>query len=207
MIVTVATGNAGKLRELGVLLGDAFDLRPPPPGYVPPDEDGADYLANARIKARALHTATGGAVLADDSGIEVDALGGAPGVHSARYAESDEAANVKLMRALAGKPASERTARYRAVLVMILEDGRELVAEGTCEGVIIDTPSGTGGFGYDPIFLFPPFGRTLAEVTLEEKNRVSHRAAAARKLAAEFHRVRPERSAENARGRRSRRGR
>ena len=149
------------------------------------DETGLTFEQNARIKAQYYWWESGLATLADDSGIEVDALGGRPGVHTRRYAgpdATDEQNNAKLLEELAGKAPEEREARYRCVLVLV-EDG-EIVetTEGEFEGRIADAPRGTGGFGYDPIFepeAEPVGGRTVGQMTQEEKNRVSHRAAAA----------------------------
>jgi len=149
------------------------------------DETGLTFEQNARIKAQYYWWESGLATLADDSGIEVDALGGRPGVHTRRYAgpdATDEQNNAKLLEELAGKPPEEREARYRCVLVLV-EDG-EIVetTEGEFEGRIADAPRGTSGFGYDPIFepeTEPVGGRTVGQMTQEEKNRVSHRAAAA----------------------------
>jgi len=149
------------------------------------EETGLTFEQNARIKAQYYWWESGLATLADDSGIEVDALGGRPGVHTRRYAgpdATDEQNNAKLLEELAGKPPEEREARYRCVLVLV-EDG-EIVetTEGEFEGRIADAPRGTSGFGYDPIFepeTEPVGGRTVGQMTQEEKNRVSHRAAAA----------------------------
>ena len=149
------------------------------------DETGLTFEQNARIKAQYYWWESGLATLADDSGIEVDALGGRPGVHTRRYAgpdATDEQNNAKLLEELAGKPPVEREARYRCVLVLV-EDG-EIVetTEGEFEGRIADAPRGAGGFGYDPIFepeTEPVGGQTVGQLTQEEKNRVSHRAAAA----------------------------
>ena len=149
-------------------------------------EDGHTFEENARKKAEALYRWIKRPVLADDSGLEVDALDGQPGVFSARYAgegATDEANNAKLLAALQSVPAHQRQARFRCVLVMMVDEDRQLVAEGTCEGVILDAPRGTGGFGYDPLFYVPSLGKTLAELS-EEKNRISHRGAALRQLAA-----------------------
>lgn len=161
-----------------------------------PAEDADTFLDNARIKARAAHTASGGcAVLADDSGLEVDALGGAPGVHSARYADegasenaNDAANNAKLLGALADVPDERRTARFVCTLVFIDEDGTEINARGTIEGRIGRKPRGSEGFGYDPLFLPDEFGgaRTLAEVPQNEKNAISHRGNALRALSAKL---------------------
>jgi XTP/dITP diphosphohydrolase len=141
------------------------------------------------LKARHAQRFTGTAVLADDSGLEVDALGGAPGVHSARYAGSgadDVANNAKLLRELRAVPLKLRTARYRCVLVFLAaEDSAEpLVAEGVWEGLITAAPRGSGGFGYDPYFLLPDLARTAAELDPETKNRLSHRGQALRRLQA-----------------------
>jgi XTP/dITP diphosphohydrolase len=183
--LVLATTNPGKVRELAALVGEwgpvevlslaAF------PGVVMPEETGTTYLANATLKAVAVRDATGLPALADDSGIEVDALDGRPGVRSARYAESETAANAKLLRELAGVAQSGRGARYRAVVVLALP-GEVVTGEGTCEGRIAEAASGSGGFGYDPLFVATDLGRTLGDATAEEKARVSHRAAAVRAL-------------------------
>lgn len=185
MILVAATGNAGKLGELRALLaGLPIALRsladyPDAPAVV---EDGDSFLANARLKAHAVARHSGEAALADDSGLEVDALDGMPGVRSARFAAdagagSGDAANLDLLlERLLEVPAERRTARFRCALVIARPDGRELIADGTCEGVIAELPRGRGGFGYDPVFLFGD--RTFAEMTAAEKERVSHRAAA-----------------------------
>jgi XTP/dITP diphosphohydrolase len=149
------------------------------------EETGESYLDNALLKARAVAAATGEPALADDSGIEVDALGGGPGSRSARYAgegASDERNLRALLRAVAGVPASGRTARYRAVAAVAWPDGAEIHAEGGCEGTLRSKPAGTGGFGYDPIFEPAGWDRTMAELTPEEKDRISHRGQALRAL-------------------------
>ena len=180
----IATHNPGKLREYGDLLAGL------PLTLLTPDDLGLDlavvesgdtYAENARLKATAYAQASGLLTLADDSGLEVDALDGAPGVRSARYALGDDADRVQaLLRALdsAGVSPEERTARFRCVIVLAAPDGRTWSAEGTCAGRIIDTPRGSGGFGYDPVFYLPTHGCTMAELAPEEKNRVSHRARA-----------------------------
>jgi XTP/dITP diphosphohydrolase len=139
------------------------------------------------LKARHAATATGLAAIADDSGLEVDALGGAPGVFSARYAgaQGDDAANnSKLLLALQGRPRRERLARYRCVLVLVRDpfDPDPLIAEGTWEGEILEAPRGSGGFGYDPYFFLPELGLSAAELPAQEKNRLSHRGQAMRSL-------------------------
>jgi XTP/dITP diphosphohydrolase len=150
------------------------------------DESGATLAENARLKAEAAVRATGSPAIADDSGLFVDALGGAPGVHSSRYAGRDAtyADNVrKLLAALEGVPPTRRTARFRTVALVATLDGREAEFEGTLEGTILTVPRGDRGFGYDPVFFAPELGRGLAEVELDEKNRVSHRARAFRRAA------------------------
>ena len=179
----VATTNAHKLRELGEMLGPlGYEVLGAGEGFEVV-EDGATFADNAVKKARALAAATGEPALADDSGLEVHALGGAPGVHSARYAgESgptrDAANRTKLLAALAGVPDGQRAARFVCALAY-LEPGREpRLFRGTCEGVIGHEERGTGGFGYDALFVLPERGRTMAELAPEEKNAVSHRGRA-----------------------------
>jgi XTP/dITP diphosphohydrolase len=182
----VATANAHKLRELSVLFeGLGVALLPRPEGLAMPEETGATFLANARLKARAIALATGEVALADDSGLEVDALGGEPGVHSARWAGEpggDAANNAKLLAELRGIHGANRRARFRCVLVLAAPDGRELTAEGRFEGFVLEAPRGEGGFGYDPLFQPEGDTRTLAEYAGDEKNAVSHRGRAARRL-------------------------
>lgn len=187
----IATTNAGKFREFGALLADvsvALQSLADRPGAPTVDEDGASYEENALLKARTIAAWAGCATLADDSGLEVDALGGAPGVHSARYAAGGgDAANIaKLVHALSGVPAARRAARFRCVLVVACPDGATLRAEGTCEGVILDAPRGSGGFGYDPVFFVPGLERTFAELAAADKNRISHRARACAHLQADL---------------------
>jgi XTP/dITP diphosphohydrolase len=187
-LLLIATANPGKFRELGELLAD-LPLRlqsladfPDAPEVA---EEGDTYAANALHKAETIARWSGRVALADDSGLEVDVLGGAPGVRSARYAGmgQDSRANIrKLLDALAGVPLSERTARFRCVIVVARPDGATLTADGSCNGVIIDAPRGRDGFGYDPVFLYPPTGLTLAEMPAAAKNRVSHRARACAEL-------------------------
>jgi len=197
----VATANPGKLREFRALLADLpFDLYSLEElGISPPEESGASFLENAMLKARhgaaaaALTSEFRGAAspeiaaIADDSGLEVDALGGAPGIYSARYAgdECDDAANnAKLLRALAGTLPQERRARYRCALVCVFapSNAAPLIAEGAWEGSIIDAPLGSGGFGYDPYFWLPDLGMTAAQLEPAEKNQLSHRGIAMRAL-------------------------
>ena len=212
MKLVLASRNRGKLREIVPLLaGLGFDLVTV--DEVAPDcelrEDGATFEDNALAKARQAAAATGLAAIADDSGLEVDALGGAPGVYSARYAgltissgspvppatgvgeqsSSDSHAidsrnNAKLLEALRDVPAPRRGARFRCVAAFVDPGaGVELTRSGDCAGQILAQPRGDLGFGYDPLFLVPALGRTMAELPLDEKNRLSHRAAAFRALA------------------------
>ena len=191
--VVLATNNAHKVSEIATALdfpGWEFRTLRELGIESDPAEDADTFEGNARIKARAAHEASGGlAALADDSGLEVDALDGAPGVHSARYAGEpcDNAANnAKLLEALADVPDAERTARFVSTLVFVDEDGSETVARGTIEGRVGREARGSEGFGYDPLFLPDVFGgdRTLAEVSQDEKNAVSHRGNALRQLRA-----------------------
>jgi len=188
--VVVATANPDKAREIVAVLeheGLAVDLLPRPTEVPEVDETGSTLEENARLKAEVLRDATGMAALADDTGLEVDALGGAPGVHSARYAgeHATYADNVaKLIAELDGQLRASRTARFRTVVVLALPDGSEVVASGTVEGVILDAPRGDGGFGYDPLFV-PAGGKglTFAEMAPAAKDALSHRGRALRTLA------------------------
>lgn len=182
--LVIASGNPGKLREFSALLaGLPFEVVAQSDLGVPaPQETGSSFLENALLKARHAAAATGSAAIADDSGLEVDALGGAPGIHSARYAggAGDAANNAKLLAALARVPARARTARYRCCLVFVAgaADPQPLSAEGVWEGVIVDVARGAGGFGYDPHFWLPELGMTAAQLDADEKNRRSHRGQA-----------------------------
>jgi XTP/dITP diphosphohydrolase len=182
-----ATRNPGKLVELHQLLaGLELDILSARDLDLPEVVEDADTFAgNASKKALEVSRASGLPALADDSGLEVDALGGAPGVISARYAgpeHDDRANNDKLLRALADVPPERRTARFRSVVALADASGplgdRVLTADGTCEGVILDAPRGTGGFGYDPLFFAPELGCTFAEAGVGPKNDLSHRARA-----------------------------
>ncbi len=183
MQLLLATHNIGKRREwMALLAGNGVMLLTPEEVGVEAEveETGNTYRENALLKARTLAAASGLPTLADDSGLEVDMLGGAPGIRSARYRlGSDEVRYRALLRALENVPAPQRTARFRCVAALVLPDGREFVTEGVCEGVIATEPRGEGGFGYDPIFYLPTHGCTMAELPAEEKNRISHRARAA----------------------------
>ena len=183
--VVLASGNAGKLKEFAELL-TALPYRIVPQGElgvqdVP--ETGLTFVENALIKARHASAATGLPALADDSGLIVDALGGAPGLYSARYAgtPTDAAANnAKLLEAMRAIPAGQRSARFYAVIVLLRhpEDPQPLIAEGSWEGEITLAPRGSGGFGYNPVFLDPGYGLTAAEMDANTKNRLSHRGQA-----------------------------
>lgn len=180
-----ASANRHKVAEIAAMLAPhGWAVEPLALGV---EEDAPTFAGNAEKKARAALAATGLPSLADDSGLEVDALGGAPGVLSARYAGEpcdDAANNAKLLAALAEVPDARRTARFRCALVFVDAAGARLVAEGVCEGRIGHAARGTGGFGYDPLFILDGDGRTMAELAPEEKNRVSHRARALAKMAA-----------------------
>ncbi|MCR4419234.1 MAG: RdgB/HAM1 family non-canonical purine NTP pyrophosphatase [Clostridia bacterium] len=196
--LVVATGNSGKLREFAFLLAglpvrllSVCDF----PGLTLPPEEGRTYAENALAKARAVARATGRLTLADDSGLEVDALDGRPGIHSARFAgdkAADDENNRKLLGLLDGLPLEARRARFRCVLAVLspVRTGsaeakepafEEVLVEGTCEGFIALAPRGGNGFGYDPLFYLPEYGCTLAELPEEVKNRVSHRGRAVAK--------------------------
>lgn len=184
----LATGNRHKVAEMSELL-PGIELKPLPPGFEMPPETGDSFEANALIKARAVHEATGEVTIADDSGIEAADLGGAPGIYSARYAgegASDEENLAKLLREVDAVD-GDRRAAYVCALVLIDEGGHEYVFEARCEGTLLHQGRGEGGFGYDPAFVPDETGpndhRTFSELTAEEKHAVSHRGKAARMLA------------------------
>ncbi len=190
--IVLATRNRGKIAELGAMLKDfqlevkSLDDFPDLP-EVP--ETGATFEDNALLKARAVSLATGLTAVADDSGLEVDALSGRPGVRSARYAgeeATDEANWRKLLAELAGVPEAARMARFVCVMAAYAPGGATLTARGSWEGRIATAPRGTGGFGYDPVFLVPGLGRTAAELIPAEKNALSHRGEALRVLLAHW---------------------
>ncbi|MGQ9493996.1 MAG: RdgB/HAM1 family non-canonical purine NTP pyrophosphatase, partial [Anaerolineae bacterium] len=184
----LATDNAGKIREYEQLL-ESLQIKLWTPRELglalAVHEDGASYVENARIKALAYMQTSGMPTLADDSGLEVDALSGAPGIHSARYAgyEADDADRYYLLlQQLEGLPWEKRTARFRCVLVLATTVGEIYSTEGVCEGFIGFEPQGSHGFGYDPIFFLPEYGQTMAQLSPEIKNRISHRARAVQKM-------------------------
>src|SRR5262245_15496120 len=200
--ILIASNNAHKLQEFREIFsqfgaGEIGLLTPQALGFaLDPDETGETYLENARIKARAFHDLilrkgtserpAGLWVMADDSGLEVDALGGAPGVRSARYHKNAPSHDgcAALLRAMAGIPDGRRAARFRATIVLIAADGEEHVFEGVCEGFIGFDKRGSGGFGFDPVFRVGGDTRHLAELTAEDKHRISHRGLAAQKVIA-----------------------
>lgn len=186
--LVLATRNRNKVIELVALLGDlgikirTLDEFPDAPDVV---EDGDTCEANAVKKARAIAESTGLPAVADDTGLEVDALGGRPGVYAARYAGEDatyEDNCRKLLRELTGVPREQRTARFLTVAAIALPSDGIRVAQGTLEGVIAEEASGTLGFGYDPVFLIPELGKTLAQLSADQKNTISHRAKAFAKM-------------------------
>ena len=190
MRICAATGNAGKLRELRRILeaqGHEVVSQKELGITIEPDETGTTFEENALIKAETICKASGLPTIADDSGLCVDALGGAPGVYSARYAGhhgDDDANNAKLLRELADVPEEQRGAKFVSAVCFMLPDGRALEVEGECPGRIAFTlQNGDYGFGYDPLFIPDGYAKTFAEMTTDEKNAVSHRARAVRKLA------------------------
>jgi XTP/dITP diphosphohydrolase len=192
--VVIATNNAHKVAEIETALdfeGWEFKSLSEAGLVSDPEENGTTFLENARIKAQAAHALSGTAVLADDSGLIVDALNGAPGVYSSRYSGedgNDAANNAKLLRELEKVPAEQRTARFASVLVFIDEDGSETVAEGFVEGRIGFELVGKNGFGYDPLFLPELYNNelTMAELSQQQKNDISHRGNALRELKAKL---------------------
>ena len=186
-LVVLASGNRGKLRELGEVLSPLGLTLQPQSQYDAPDveETGLTFVENAILKARGAAQHTGLSAIADDSGLEVDYLQGAPGIHSARYSgQGDEANNQKLLAALEGVPRAQRSARFQCVLVYMRHalDPTPLVCQASWEGFILEQPRGDNGFGYDPLFYVPEFDCTSAELDPETKNRVSHRAKASQLL-------------------------
>lgn len=188
MSLVLATGNRHKLAEMHELLPE-IELLPLPAGFEMPPEDGDSFEANALIKARTVHAVVGGAVLADDSGIEAEDLGGAPGIYSARYAGIDVGDEINLSKLLREVDAAggNRRVAYVCALALIDPDGSEHVFEGRCEGRLLHERRGEGGFGYDPAVVPDDTGpedeRTYAELSAAEKNAISHRGRAARLLA------------------------
>lgn len=189
MRVVLASNNEGKTREVAAELQRlGIELLPQSHfGVEPAEETGLTFVENAILKARQACRHTGLPSIADDSGIEVDALNGAPGIYSARYAgpdANDAANNARLLQALAEKPDAERSARYQCVMVYMrhAEDPTPIICQASWDGYVLREPRGSGGFGYDPLFFLPDLGCTAAELDLAAKNRVSHRGQALRKL-------------------------
>lgn len=188
MELVIATHNSHKFKEIAALLGDLPIERIPLSDYPHAPvlrEEGTTYAENALSKAVTVERFTGQWALADDTGLEVDALRGAPGVYSARYAgEGVTFADNrrKLLSELAGVPWGKRTALFRCVMALAGPSGKEILVEGTVSGYIAEEEGGTGGFGYDAVFYLPKLGKTLAELGPEEKNRISHRARAVEKI-------------------------
>ena len=182
--IVFATGNAGKVKEIRMIMADlgVEVLSMKEAGIsIDIEEDGSTYEENALIKARAVAACTDAIVMADDSGLEVDALNKEPGVLSARYMGEDTPYSIKngeIIKRLTGVPDEERSARFVCAIAAVVRDGRELTTRATIEGRIGDEEKGANGFGYDPIFYVPEFGKTTAELTEEEKNKVSHRGKA-----------------------------
>jgi XTP/dITP diphosphohydrolase len=188
--ILLASNNPGKVREIQAILADHNIEIVPQSAFAMPEaeETGLTFIENALLKARHAAKYSGLPAIADDSGLEVDALGGAPGVYSARYAgegATDAANNAKLLRELQGVPDERRTARFRCVMVFLRHehDPSPLIGQGAWDGVILREPRGAGGFGYDPLFFVPEQGCASAELAAEEKNRLSHRGKALRDLA------------------------
>lgn len=182
--IVFATGNEGKMREIRLILADlGMEILSMKEAGANPDicEDGKTFGENAEIKARAVWKETGGIVLADDSGLVVDYIGGEPGIYSARYMGEDTSYAIKnqaIIDRLKEAEGAERSARFVCNIAAVLPDGRVLHTEKTMEGLIAHEPAGEEGFGYDPILYIPEFGRTSAQLTIEEKNRISHRGKA-----------------------------
>ena len=188
MDIIIATSNQNKLKEFKALLKDykvsLLSLKdfPQIPAVV---EDGKSFYENALKKATTVARCTGKLTIADDSGIEVEALGGKPGVYSSRFAgedASDEENNARLLKELQGIPPDKRGACFKCVLVIAKPEGETAFVEGECRGTIIEELRGHYGFGYDPLFLVPEYNKTFSEITPEEKNKISHRAKALQKL-------------------------
>jgi XTP/dITP diphosphohydrolase len=187
-VLVIASGNPGKVREFSHLLADLkLAIRPQPEG-LEVDETGTTFAENARLKASAVARATGCWALADDSGLSVNALGGAPGVHSARYAETDAARIARLLRELNGS--NDRSAQFTAALAVADPSGTiRLEVEGVCPGVILEEQRGSGGFGYDPVFFVPEAGLTYAEMDKGLKGRIGHRGQAFALLAPQLQKL------------------
>ncbi len=187
MQLVLATANQGKLQEIAAILSDlriSFLSLASLHGYVPPIESGATYAENASAKARAAAQFAGAWALADDSGLEVEALGGQPGPHSSRFlgpAATDRERNRRILEMLEGIPVEQRKAQFECVVALAGPEGDLCLTHGSCEGLIAQVPVGDEGFGYDPIFIVPEHGVTMASLPRDIKNRISHRARALKK--------------------------
>lgn len=193
--IIFATGNAEKMKEIRLILGDlSCEVVSMKEAGIRLDieENGKSFAENAEIKARAVWERTGDIVLADDSGLVVDYIGGEPGIYSARYMGEDtsyEVKNRQIIQRLAKAKGSERAARFVCNIAAVLPDGQVLHTEASMEGIIADEPAGGGGFGYDPILYIPEFGKTSAELSIEQKNKISHRGKALEAMKAELGKV------------------
>lgn len=188
MEIVLASGNRGKLAEFADLFKGtyfSFRLMADFPEVSLPEETGETFEENALLKAGTVSVVTGRVALADDSGLVVDALNGSPGVYSARYAgegASDGENNEKLLNAMATLPVEERSAAFVCLIAVVAPDGRSFTASGRCEGRIVSEPRGDGGFGYDPLFYVEKYGSTMAELSNDQKNEISHRGEAVRQI-------------------------
>lgn len=185
--IIFATGNQGKMKEIRLILADLGReiLSMTEAGFKGDiSENGATFAENAEIKARTVWEQTGGIVLADDSGLVIDYLNGEPGIYSARYLENEPYSikNRVLIRRLEGAKKSQRSARFVCNIAVVLSDGKAMHTQAVMEGMIAEEPAGEGGFGYDPILYLPEYGKTSAELTMEEKNKISHRGKALEKM-------------------------
>ena len=193
--IIFATGNAGKMKEIRLILEDlGCPVLSMKEAQADPEivENGTTFGENAEIKARAVWGCTGDIVLADDSGLVVDYMGGEPGIYSARYLGEDTSYDIKnqnIIDRLAGAEGEQRSARFVCNIAAVLPDGRVLHTEAAMEGLIAEKPAGNGGFGYDPILYLPEFGKTSAELTIEEKNKISHRGKALEAMKAQLKKV------------------
>ena len=193
--IIFATGNAGKMREIRLILGDlGCEILSMKEAGADPEivEDGNTFGENAEIKARAVWECTGDIVLADDSGLVVDYIGGEPGIYSARYMGEETSYEVKnrnIIHRLREAKGSQRSARFVCNIAAVLPDGHVVHTEATMEGEIADEPAGEGGFSYDPILMIPEYGVTSAELTIEQKNRISHRGKALEAMKGELKRI------------------
>ena len=190
--IIFATGNAGKMKEIREILSDLpYEVVSMKEAGVTADivEDGTTFEENAMIKARTIAELTGEIAMADDSGLEVDYLDKAPGIYSARFLGEDTSYDIKnqyLIDQLAGVEGSDRSARFVCTIACVWPDGKSKVCRATIEGELAKAPAGENGFGYDPIFYVPQYGKTTAELSMEEKNEISHRAKALREMKKEF---------------------